>query len=168
MARGLSGQVLGPCLKLRLKPTKTDRSGEKKMTRAFIVDDSKGALSAAVAVREMLAADPHTCDGTRVPLLRDVRHGAELRYEDSLAVFKEAAGRAGHPELANGLHNLRRGGATAIANSRHGGEMATRAAGAWTSDARWKYVWASEEKLAEVTMSIGKETGKWELSTRLG
>lgn len=46
--------------------------------------------------------------------------------------------------------------------------MAMRAAGAWTSDARWKYVWASEERMAEVSMAIGKETGRWELASRLG
>lgn len=168
VARGLDGRPVGAGFKLRLKPTKTDRSGEKKLSRTFVLDERAGSLSAAVAIRDMLIGDPHIGDGSVVPLLRDPTHGGELKYEDSLACFKRMARKAGFPELADGLQSLRRGGATAIANSRNGGEMAMRASGAWTSDARWKYVWASEEKMAEVSMAIGRESGRWELTGRLG
>lgn len=51
------------------------------------------------------------------------------------------------------------GGASAYANSRIGGAMAARAAEAWKSDARWGYIWSTREKMAEVSLKIGRETG---------
>lgn len=106
------------------------------MSREFLIGDSPGSISAAVALRDMIAGDPHSCDGKADPLIRDPSTGQELRYEYALAEFKRIAAAAGYAEIGKWLHSLRMGGATAYDNSRIGGDLAALAAGEWKSNAR--------------------------------
>lgn len=107
MARDASARPMGAGLTIHLKLSKRDQSVEEAFSRLSEMDSTPGTLLSAVAVREMLIGDPHERPGELVPLLRDPRHGGELRYGDSLRYFKEMARITGLPELALGLHSLR-------------------------------------------------------------
>lgn len=151
LARDESGRVIGPSLTLVIKPTKTDRSGEKGFCRTFVLDEDEGSLSAARAVREMLRGDPSVGPLENILLLRDPLRGRELSYANSAKEFKRVLTEAGIKQLASGLHSLRAGGATAYANSEKGGEMVPRSIGIWTSNAKWRYIWASKERMAHAS-----------------
>lgn len=78
IARDSSGRVIGFGLTLRLRPTKTDMAGKSGAVRTFVLDDEPHALSAAAAIRQMLAHDPSAGAVEKIPLFRDVETGKEL------------------------------------------------------------------------------------------
>lgn len=107
----------------------------------------------------MLRKDPHSGDGRKVPLFRDPRTGVELDLGYAAREFKRLVTSAGFPELATGLHGLRKGGSTALANSAEGGEHVARTISAWTSDAYRAYIASTQERLNEASVAIGRERG---------
>lgn len=58
LARDTSGRVLGAGLTFRLKPTKTDVTGESGAVRTFVLDEKPHFLSAAAAIWDMLKPIP--------------------------------------------------------------------------------------------------------------
>lgn len=83
----ISGRALGVSFTLHLKPTKTDQLGISGATRTFVVDETESALSAALAIRDMLEGDPIEVDSKRVPLFRDPETCSEIRSARQCACF---------------------------------------------------------------------------------
>lgn len=159
IAHDTGGRVIGAGLTLRLKPTKTDMAGESGAVRTFVLDEDPHALSAAAAIKMMLANDPTDGDKEHVPLLRDTDTGGELAYAKAATLFKRKLTEAGYPELATGLHSLRTGGATAYANDDEGGMLVATSMGGWSSTAYRRYIWSCQERLCAASMAIGRADG---------
>lgn len=150
---------------MALKPHKTDQTGEKRFVKSFVVLEDPLVLSAGDAIHSMLRHDPVAGDQTNVPLFRDPHTGREITYERAASRFKEALSSAGYPELATGLHCLRKGGATAYCET--AGEEIAGYMGLWTSDARLHYFHASSARLERAGMTVANENGS-ELAIRPG
>lgn len=102
LARGLDGAVVGACLKLWLKPTKTDGSGKRKLSTTFVVHEMEDALPAAVAIRDMLIEDSNEGYGTMVPFLRDPSHGGSCATKIRWRVSMTLRVRLGIPNWPRG------------------------------------------------------------------
>ncbi len=99
----MRGRVLGARLSLRVKPTKNDPTGERRIVKGFILDERDSSLSAARAIRDMLAGDPVAGDQERVPLFRDPHTGRELTYETSSRELKRLLRIAGFGSSLQGV-----------------------------------------------------------------
>ena len=121
---------------LKLKPSKTDASGEEHWEKSFRVDQTESALSAGAALISMLLQDPDP-PGTlweQKPLFRDPSTGNEITYEESSTSLHKVLQQCGYDTVTLKNHSFRIGGATAISNDPAGGEFVAGCAGLWTSD----------------------------------
>lgn len=150
---------------LRLKPGKTDPTGEKGFEKTFLVDESPDSLSAGAALLDMLIRDGVAGDRTLVPLFLDPRTGRELTYVQAAADLRRLLLLAGFPELSVGMHSLRIGGATCCASV--GGEYVSGCLGVWQSKCRRKYMYAMRECVEETCWLMARAAGG-ELSVRPG
>lgn len=144
-----------------LKPSKTDPSGEESWEVSFRVDDDPDSLSAGAAILNMLKRDdsPLGTNLEAVPLFRDPLTGLEISYEASRRALAERLQEANYGELARGLHSLRIGGATALANDPQGGDFIAGCAGLWTSGCKYRYFHAVRERLESASHSVGRRAG---------
>lgn len=152
-------------MKIRLKPVKNDQAGEKGFVKSFVVMEDPSALSAGDAINAMLQGDPTANDPTSTPLFRHPITKAEIPYEVASQRFKESLTRAGYPELATGLHCIRKGGATAYCEA--AGEEVVGYMGLWASDARLQYFNATSNRLERAGMLVATVEGA-ELAVRPG
>lgn len=63
----------------------------------------------------------------------------------------------GYPDISEGLHSLRVGGATAYANAQEGGEMIATEMGAWESEAGRAYLYACEGRMHNADRAIRRQ-----------
>jgi hypothetical protein len=135
--------------------TKTDQTGEKHFTRSSLVDLAPDSLSAGAAVARMLAGDPVLrLDPAQVPLFRDPATGRELTYRAAKTEFKYYLVLAGYPDLAGGMHSLRRGGATAA--TALSSPFVAGCMGCWASDTKFDYMWALRDTIEATALSMGR------------
>lgn len=159
IARGAGGRVIGAGLALRLKPTKKDVAGQSGAVRTFVLDELPRALSAAAAIRAMLAEDLTSDEDEQTPLFRDTETGQELTYAKAADLLKRKLTEAGFSVLAKGLHSLRMGGATVYANADEGGMLVATTIGGWSSTAHRRYVWSCPVRLCVASLDIGRADG---------
>lgn len=152
-------------MKIQLKPIKNDPTGEKGFVKSFIIMDDPFALSAADAIQNMLRGDPSSSNPKHVPLFRHPLTKLEISYDLAAKGFKKALTTAGYPELATGLHCIRKGGATAYCEA--AGEEVAGYMGLWASDARLQYFHATSNRLEKAGMKVAMEEGA-ELAVRPG
>jgi hypothetical protein len=138
---------------LRLKPTKTDPTGEKNFTKTFLTDPDPDALSAGNALRDMVLGITSEAPLTEIPLFTDPRTGVELTYETASGELRRLLTASGYPELARGTHSLRIGGATSAASV--GGEYVAGCMGLWSSTSRHRYLWAMRGQIEQAAVSMG-------------
>lgn len=112
-----------PSITLLLFPTKNDRTGKKKLSRLFILDEEAESLCTARALRKVLQGETTVGDLQMVPLLKDPKHGGELSNRDSAKAFAQFLEQAGFAEMATELHSPRAGSAKAHANSEKGASL---------------------------------------------
>jgi hypothetical protein len=155
-ARDASGAVIGKTLVITNKPSKVNPTGEKRDESYYPVDRDPRALSAAVAIEQMLLGDPCPEAPESVPLFRDPSTGCELTYSDVCAFLDYWLTRAGFRELATGTHALRAGGATSVANLCPDGQLLSGLMGHWASSSQYLYVWAMQHRLEEAARVIGR------------
>ena len=82
--------------------------------------------------------------------------GLELTYEDSARELERLLLLIGESALAHGLHSLRRGGATAVANDDAGGSLTAGFMGHWASNAEFGYMFALRQKVERAALAIGR------------
>jgi len=87
----------------------------------------------------MLYHDPSEGDQRHIPIFRHADTSKELTYEEAAKWFEFFLRKAGFPEVYDGLHSLRAGGATAYANTPFGGSLAAGFMGLWSSEAKNRY-----------------------------
>lgn len=138
---------------LRLKPTKTDPTGEKNFTKTFLTDPDPEVLSAGNALRDMLKGMPCDAPLEELPLFLDPATGAELTYETASKELRGHLTASGYPELARGTHSLRIGGATSAASV--GGEFVAGCMGLWSSTSRHRYMWAMRGQIEKAGLAMG-------------
>lgn len=145
---------------VRLKPTKTDPTGEEHWEMSFRIDRDPDSLSAGAAIAAMLSGDDNSPDAhlDDIPLFRDPSTGREVSYEESRDALATHLRSGGYEELASGLHSLRIGGATALASDPCGGEFVAGCAGLWTSDCKYRYIYALREKIEAASYSAGRRS----------
>lgn len=152
-------------LNLKLKSIKNDQTGEKGFTKSFILMDDPFALSVGDAINNMLRWDPESSDATQIPLFRHPSTRLDITYDFAAQRFKTALTKAGYPELATGLHCIRKGGATAYCET--AGEEVAGYMGLWSSDARLQYFHATYNRLERAGMAMAMEE-RAELTVRPG
>ena len=134
---------------------KTDPGHDKHYRKTAPVDGTPDALSCGAAVHAMLLGDPMPgVPPEQVPLFRDPATGRELSYTVARIQFAYCLRLAGYPELARGLHSLRRGGATAAAAV--AGDFAAGAMGLWESETKYDYMWALRDRLEAASLAMGR------------
>lgn len=121
-------------MKIKLKPIKNDQTGKKGFIKSFVIMEDPFALSAGDAIRDMLRGDPALGDQSQTPLFRHPTIKMEIPYDLAVRRFKHALTQAGYPELATGLHCIRKVGATAYCEAP--GEEVAGYMELWSSDAR--------------------------------
>ncbi len=175
-----AGEEVGKTLVLSLKPSKTDptgipapssdlacardcdfslssrRKGEKGFEVYYPLDDDPDSLCAGTAILAMLRRDFNVGPRDQNPLFRDPRTGLELTYEDAARELKRLLLLIGESALAHGLHSLRRGGATAVANDDAGGSLTAGFMGHWASNAKFGYMFALRQKVERAALAIGR------------
>ena len=167
VAKDLQNRILGPRIKLLLKPNKTDQAGTENTVKTFIVDAKPGSLSAGQAIREMIKADPLDNGLENTPLFRNPGTDKEITYDESHATLQMCLKQAGYGEHPAGTHSLRIGGATAYANARSGGYAVSGFMGLWASPSRDGYIHACAPRIDMAALEIGRGTD-WELAGRPG
>lgn len=109
MARDAGSRILCAGLTLRLKPIKTDVAGDSGAVRTFVMDVQPNALSAAAAIKDMLAHDPTEVEAEHAMLFRDPETGRKITCTKAATLVKRLLSEAGFLELATGLHSFRAG-----------------------------------------------------------
>ena len=103
----------------------------------------------------MLEGDPSSrAEDPQVPLFRDPVTGRELTYTLAFSELRRLLEAAGVSVLASGLHSLRRGGATAVANHADGGHLTSGFMGTWASAAQDGYLFAMRRRAERVASAI--------------
>jgi len=128
----------------------------------YPVDPDPASLCAATAVYAMLEGDPQEGCPPQHPLFRDPDSGDELTYVATSEMLRSLLLQIGADTLAAGLHSLRRGGATAVANDTAGGALTAGFMRHWASDAKYQYMYALRQNVERAALSIGHahtETG---------
>jgi len=150
------GKVLGIKMVIRMKPVKNDRHNVRLKEKSFVIDESEDALSAGAALVNMLRGDKNTIDNEKVPLFRDPVTNKEITTCQSRNFFKKMLRAAGLHELATGNHCLRIGGTSAVYMAKGGGEATAMRHGCWLSTAAYKYMWAGQGHIDEITTRIAR------------
>ena len=104
----------------------------------------------------MLEGDFNVGPREHNPLFREPLTGMELRYKTAAHELKRLLVLIGEPALANGVHSLRRGGATVVANDGAGGSLTAGFMGHWASNAKFGYTFALRQKEERAAMAIGR------------
>lgn len=136
---------------VELAPSKTDQTGEKHFTMQLPVD-ADADVNAATAILEMCvnAPLPEGRDPAGVALFVNPRTERPLTYHEAAAELKRLLILIGEPELASGLHSLRLGGSTTLAQLN--ASAATMGMfGLWGSDAYLGYIWAGQEAMLDMS-----------------
>jgi hypothetical protein len=154
-----SGRAVGRSLIIDNIPNKINPAGERKDESYFPVDHTPGALSAAVAIWDVLRHDPRRGPKSAIPLFVDPDTGLEITYSAVSSFLDYWLTRAGYPELATGTHALRAGGATSVANLCSDGHLLSGLMGNWSSSAQYQYLWAMRHRLEEAAREIGRAGG---------
>ena len=128
---------------------------------SFRIDPGFSSLSAGAAIIAMLEVDPEPAGVPLedVPLFRNPIAGHEVTYNESRHRLDALLQASGNEALASGLHSLRIGGATALANDPAGGDFVAGCGGLWTSDCRLCYFYAIRERLEAASYSAGRRQG---------
>jgi len=95
-------------------------------------------------------------DLTTLALFLDPATGQELTYEAAARDLRRLLLLSGEATLANGLHSLRRGGATSVANAEDGGSLTAGFMGHWASDAKYGYMFALRQRVEGAALLIGR------------
>ena len=167
VAKDLQNRILGPRIKLLLKPKNKDQAGTKNKSITFIVDEKPGSLSAGQAIREMHKADPIDNGLENTSFFRNPGTDKEITYEESHATLQLCLKQAGYGEHPAETHSLMIGGATAYANARSGGYAVFGFTGLWASPSRDMYIHACAPRIDMAALEIGRGTD-WELAGRPG
>jgi len=133
-----------------------DNAG-KELGYGIVLSVKQQALSAGAALLHMLRNDDVKGDQRLIPLFRNPGTGKELTYAQSKENFVSALKAANLPELATGLHGLRKGGATAMATAEGGGEALAIAHGGWKSSTYRKYLFEARGQVAKVTAQFAMQ-----------
>ena len=154
-----SGRAVGRSLIIDNIPNKINPAGERKDESYFPVDHTPGALSAAVAICDVLRHDPRRGPKSAIPLFVDPDTGLEITYSAVSSFLDYWLTRAGYPELATGTHALRAGGATSVASLCSDGHLLSGLLGNRSSSAQYQYLWAMRHRLEEAAREIGRAGG---------
>lgn len=140
IGRDVDGNVLGAKISTHIKPTKPDQLNERQIVRSFVVDGTPGALSAGLAIYDMLKRDMIEARLEDIPLFRNPGTKREVTYKESQEGFYKFLETAGYGGANIKLHSLRIGGATAYSNVQGGGELLATYMGSQKSEARCLYI----------------------------
>ena len=130
--------------------------GERGFEVYYPLDEDPDALCAGSAVLAMLDGDPNVGPREQNPLFRDPRTNMELTYDCAASELRRLLMMIGEPALASGVHSLRRGGATVVANDDVGGSLTAGFMGHWSSNAKFGYMFALRQKVERAALSIGR------------
>jgi hypothetical protein len=141
---------------VELAPGKKDPLGKRRLCQYFLVDPSPAALSGGRYLAQMLLHDPLRPGETagHSPLFRKPGTNDEIDYDSVKTAFKHHLRLAGYPELATGLHSLRKEGGTAANDL--AGSFVSGALGHWKSKRSLDYFFSMRNSTEATMLSMGR------------
>jgi hypothetical protein len=157
---------------LRLKPTKTDTSGEEEWEAHYPVDLDPDALSAGGAMQLCLDHGDFLPAAAEDPLFADTATGSEMTYAYVKTRLERGLVQCGFSEFEDKPHGkrtpqkriptarcigLRIGGGSCAADDPHGGELTSAMMGTWTTRAAHsKYLWSMQARIERTAVSMAR------------
>ena len=132
------------------------RTGEKGFEVYYPLDDDPDSCVSVLLSWRCCVGTLILAPETKILFSGTPRTGLELTYEDSARELERLLLLIGESALAHGLHSLRRGGATAVANDDAGGSLTAGFMGHWASNAEFGYMFALRQKVERAALAIGR------------